>query len=76
LYWLPKGLYRFRLYWLTINFLIFWIFLKYIGKRDSPVRYEGGREIDDFVKYISKHATEELRGFDRSGNPKKIKEEL
>lgn len=46
------------------------------GKPDSPVRYEGGREVDDFIKYVSKHATNELNGFDRSGNPKKIKEEL
>jgi protein disulfide isomerase family A protein 3 len=52
------------LYWLPKN------------KRDSPVRYEGGREIDDFIKYISKHATDELKSFDRSGNPKKVKEEL
>lgn len=41
------------------------------GKRDAPVRYDGGREVDDFVKYISKHATNELKSFDRSGNAKK-----
>lgn len=39
--------------------------------KDKPVRYESGREIDDFVKYIAKHATEELKGFDRSGKPTK-----
>lgn len=47
------------LYWLPKN------------KNDSPVRYEGGRELEDFVKYISKHATNELKNFDRSGKAKK-----
>lgn len=45
------------------------------GSKDKPVRYDGGRELDDFVKYISKHATKELKGWDRSGSEKK-KEEL
>lgn len=40
-------------------------------KKDSPVRYEGGRELEDFVKYIAKHSTKELRGYDRKGNQKK-----
>lgn len=44
--------------------------------KDSPVRYEGGREVNDFIDYISKHATNELKGFDRSGKPKPGKEEL
>ncbi|GAB0094644.1 Protein disulfide-isomerase [Sergentomyia squamirostris] len=39
--------------------------------KSKPVKYEGGRELDDFIKYIAKHATNELNGFDRSGNPKK-----
>jgi len=47
------------LYWLPKN------------KNDAPVRYEGGRELEDFVKYISKHATNELKNFDRSGKAKK-----
>lgn len=40
-------------------------------KHDSPVRYDGGREVDDFIQYISKHATTELNGYDRSGKEKK-----
>lgn len=40
-------------------------------KKDSPVRYDGGRELDDFVKYISKQATNELKSLDRSGKAKK-----
>lgn len=45
-------------------------------KKDSPVRYEGGREVNDFIEYIAKHATNELKGFNRSGKPKAGKEEL
>lgn len=44
--------------------------------KSSPVKYEGGREADDFLKYIAKHATNELKGFDRKGNPKQQKTEL
>ncbi|KAJ8940157.1 hypothetical protein NQ314_010828 [Rhamnusium bicolor] len=44
--------------------------------KDTPIRYEGGREADDFLKYIAKHATEELKGYDRKGNPKSEKTEL
>jgi len=39
----------------------------------KPVSYEGGRELDDFVKYISEHATDKLTGYDRKGN---VKDEL
>nr|CAH0100437.1 unnamed protein product [Daphnia galeata] len=42
--------------------------------KDNHVRYEGGREKDDFIKYIAKHATKELKGWDRSGAPKDLKE--
>ncbi|XP_057666864.1 protein disulfide-isomerase A3 [Diorhabda carinulata] len=44
--------------------------------KDSPIKYEGGREIDDFIKYIAKEATNELKGYDRSGSPKAGKTEL
>ncbi|XP_037945854.1 protein disulfide-isomerase A3-like [Teleopsis dalmanni] len=39
--------------------------------KDKPVSYNDGREVNDFIKYIAKHATKELTGYDRSGNPKK-----
>ncbi|XP_065337000.1 protein disulfide-isomerase A3 [Cloeon dipterum] len=45
------------------------------NNKDSPVRYESGREVNDFVEYIAKHATNELKGYDRKGKEKK-KEEL
>lgn len=41
------------------------------NQKDKPVAYNEGREVDDFIKYIAKHATEELIGFDRSGKSKK-----
>ena len=37
----------------------------------TPVSYNGGRELDDFVKYISEKATDELKGWDRKGKEKK-----
>ena len=37
----------------------------------SPVSYEGGRDVQDFVKYIAKHASTELKGFSRDGTVKK-----
>ncbi|KAH8401434.1 hypothetical protein KR009_005448, partial [Drosophila setifemur] len=40
--------------------------------KNKPVSYNGGRELDDFVKYIAKEASTELKGFDRSGKPKKV----
>jgi len=39
--------------------------------KSAPVRYEGGRGVEDFIKYIAKHATSELKGYDRKGNVKK-----
>lgn len=43
----------------------------WVPKGGKPVTYNGGREVDDFVKYIAKEATDELKGFDRKGNAKK-----
>ncbi|XP_042904758.1 protein disulfide-isomerase A3 [Parasteatoda tepidariorum] len=42
--------------------------------KTTPKKYEGGRDLNDFINYISKHATSELKSYDRSG--KKKKEEL
>ncbi|XP_058790201.1 protein disulfide-isomerase A3-like [Phymastichus coffea] len=47
---------------------LFWV-LK--DKKDSPVKYEGGRELDDFIKYIAKHSSKPLKGYDRTGTPTK-----
>lgn len=40
--------------------------------KSKPVKYEGGREVDDFLNYIAKHATNELKGYNRAGKPKKV----
>lgn len=42
------------------------------GKKMEPLRYGGGRELDDFVKYIAKESTKELKGYDRDGKKKKV----
>lgn len=47
------------LYWLPRN------------AKNMPISYNEGRELEDFIKYIAKHATDELEGFDRAGKPKK-----
>lgn len=42
------------------------------GAKKNPKRYEGGREVDDFIKYIAKEATTPLTKYSRDG--KKIKQ--
>jgi protein disulfide isomerase family A protein 3 len=41
-----------------------------------PKKYEGGRDVQDFVKYLAKHSAKELRGYNRDGSLKDVKEEL
>ncbi|CAF2527917.1 unnamed protein product [Rotaria sp. Silwood2] len=41
------------------------------NSKDNPRRYDGGREVDDFIKYLAKEATEPLQGYDRNGSKKK-----
>ncbi|XP_076178600.1 disulfide-isomerase A3 [Ptiloglossa arizonensis] len=43
------------------------------NSKNKPIKYEGGRVVDDFIKYIAKHATDELKGFDRKGKPVNLK---
>jgi len=50
--------------------------LYWYPKNKSVQKYEGGRDVNDFIEYISKHATNELNGFDRKGVKKEVKEEL
>jgi len=37
------------------------IFFIPANKKDSPVKYEGAREVSDFVSYIKKHASKPLK---------------
>ncbi|CAF0748135.1 unnamed protein product [Brachionus calyciflorus] len=46
------------------------------NNKNSPLKYEGGREVDDFVKYLARHSTDPLNGFDRSGKKTKAKSDL
>ncbi|CAH1392807.1 unnamed protein product [Nezara viridula] len=39
-------------------------------RKSSPVTYNSGRELQDFIKYIAKEATSELKGYNRDGSPK------
>jgi protein disulfide-isomerase A3 len=39
--------------------------------KNAPRKYEGGREVDDFIKYLAKESTNPLKGYDRNG--KKLK---
>lgn len=36
-----------------------------------PKKYEGGRDLNDFISYIAKYSTEELKGYTRDGKPRK-----
>lgn len=37
----------------------------------TPVKYEGSRDLNDLLAYVAQHSTDELQGFDRSGEEKK-----
>ncbi|BFZ02019.1 hypothetical protein BsWGS_05058 [Bradybaena similaris] len=41
------------------------------GSKKSPRKYEAGREVDDFIKYLAKESTDGLKGYDRDGKKKK-----
>jgi len=43
------------------------------GQKMSPVQYQGGRELDDFIKYLARESTDELKGWTRDGKTKKQK---
>jgi len=47
----------------------------FVPKNDkqNPRRYDGGREVEDFIKYLAKESTEPLSGYDRSGTKTKGK---
>jgi len=43
------------------------------NSKQNPRKYEGGREVDDFIKYLAKESTEPLNGYDRNGSKKSKK---
>jgi protein disulfide isomerase family A protein 3 len=46
------------------------------GSKSNPKRFEGGREVDDFIKYLAKESTTPLKGYGRDGKKLKKKTEL
>ena len=48
----------------------------YPADTKEPKKYEGGREVKDFIKFLAKHASKGLKGFDKDGSKKEAKEEL
>jgi protein disulfide isomerase family A protein 3 len=46
------------------------------NSKQNPRKYEGGREVDDFIKYLAKEATEPLNSYDRNGSKKKGKKAI
>lgn len=40
------------------------------NNKENPRKYEGGREVNDFIKYLAKEASDPLNGYDRNGNKK------
>ena len=48
----------------------------YPADSKTPKKYEGGRDVNDFVKYLAKHSSKELVGYSRDGKKKEGKEEL
>jgi len=50
--------------------------LFWMPKGGKPVQYRGGRDLDDFIKYIAENASTELKSYDRDGKVKPNKEEL
>ena len=47
-----------------------------MGNKENPVKYQGGRELNDFVEYIKKHATNPVELPEKTKKKKKKKTEL
>lgn len=41
------------------------------NSKNKPLMYYGGKNLENFIKYIAEHATNELKNYDRSGVIKK-----
>ena len=47
-----------------------------MGNKENPKKYQGGREVDDFVKFIQQEATNPIEIPAKKKGKKKKKEEL
>lgn len=43
----------------------------WVKKGEPPVMYDSARDLVSFINYIASHATDELKGYNRKGKPKK-----
>ncbi|CAH1963193.1 unnamed protein product [Acanthoscelides obtectus] len=43
------------------------------SNKSHPILYDGEKKLDTVIRFIARHATEELKGWDRLGNKKKLK---
>lgn len=43
---------------------LFWVSK---NAKSKPVQYQGGRELEDFIKYIAQESTDKLKGYNRKG---------
>lgn len=73
LYWLPKDNKSKPIRYEVLMLLYILIQDKIIT---NCIILQGGRDVNDFIKYISSKATNELKNYDRSGNVKDVKNEL
>jgi protein disulfide isomerase family A protein 3 len=48
----------------------------YPADTKEPKKYEGGRDVSDFVKFLAKHSSKPLSGYSRNGKKKDGKSEL
>jgi len=51
------------------------LFFSKRGSKGNPKKYEGGREVDDFIKYLARESTNPLKGYTRDGKKVKAKKE-
>lgn len=47
------------------------IFFAPRNSKKNPKKFEGGREVKDFITYLAKESTNPLKGYDRDGKKKK-----
>jgi len=45
------------------------------GSKGNPRKYQGGREVDDFIKYLAKESTNPLKTYTRDGKKVKAKKD-
>jgi len=47
-----------------------------MGSKDSPKKYQGGREVSDFIEFIKKEATNPVEIGEKKKKKKKVNTDL